>query len=815
MSKGKYYLAAAICLLAIVATLTYFRWPSATEEMAPLKQTTTESTRAITPPARESAGRTESKIDAAVSNIPSIRASELTKAKISGTVTDQEGNPLENATVTLIAQNQSRLHSEATDTDGGFSISGPDLRGDFKISATKEGFALIPIEPVVVPTEGLHGLRLKMVAAASISGIVVDASGAPVAGALVFARPSGNMVSTLGGVLTNERAEFTINGLYEGSYFLDARLGQGAIVMNTDSELFSVVAGQQLAGVRVLLQGGTLSISGRVTNTEGEPIANAAVTMTSGPHGGETRTLLEGTYICSGLTEGIYRVTVTADGYARQALDDILAGSTDVDFELAPADTVAGRVIDGETKKPVGEFSIAIVRGANASLKSLLNRRVPMKSFVDELGRFNADRIDNGPASIFVVAPGYAPSVTKLADSVSGEAEPEIEIALDRGARIVGRVVDASGAPIADAEVVQGGIQLDELLKTSTKPVLTDAEGKFLMEDVQIGTITLSATRLGYSGGTVQVETEAGESATTEIVLGAAGGIRVIARSGTSNIVGANVSLSAHIQTGGNTFGQTDANGIVEFNGLPEGIYSVGCGLSDSPAGGTGRRMTQDISLGNGEKAEVIFDFAVGGAALQGTVSYNNEPLPEARVDLTVGTADASAEDRRKATSDASGAFVFENLLPGEALLGVRGTVGGEPLERSYVVQLRDNETSTLHVDLSGGGRITGGFSGLDGEGVVNAMLFSGDVEVPRAPTPSEFEAFIGPLTLVKEGVVNSDAGTVHFRGLNPGVYTVVLYAYNQEDIDANAPGFTIRTGSAKAEIESEDDLVEIAIVFP
>jgi iron complex outermembrane receptor protein len=90
-------------------------------------------------------------------------------------------------------------------------------------------------------------------------------------------------------------------------------------------------------------------------------------------------------------------------------------------------------------------------------------------------------------------------------------AEAQVQLPADVHGSIVGAVVDAaSGAPVAVAQV-----QLVPLHHAE----LTHSDGRFLLEDVEPGTYTLTVERLGYRSASQQVTVTAGATADVRVEL--------------------------------------------------------------------------------------------------------------------------------------------------------------------------------------------------------------------------------------------------------------------------------------------------------
>jgi RNA polymerase sigma factor (sigma-70 family) len=116
---------------------------------------------------------------------------------------------------------------------------------------------------------------------------------------------------------------------------------------------------------------------------------------------------------------------------------------------LAPAQTISGRVTYGDTGKPVPRAPIAVTAWSAGRRAGLATR-----FRADDHGQF---RINPDPGDTFVLTAQSAEAapylaVTKSVNWPKGAVEQSVELALDRGIAIEGRVTEeGSGKPVAGA----------------------------------------------------------------------------------------------------------------------------------------------------------------------------------------------------------------------------------------------------------------------------------------------------------------------------------------------------------------------------
>lgn len=119
---------------------------------------------------------------------------------------------------------------------------------------------------------------------------------------------------------------------------------------------------------------------------------------------------------------------------------------------------LSGRVLDAE-RRPVGGARIVLVeiRESGVGTNASVGRWSTEVAQTDAEGRFVLNEIDPGlglgPWHLEVRAPGFRTAETsRLQISEDGEASP-LEIILDRGAVLEGRVLDGDGQPVPRAMI--------------------------------------------------------------------------------------------------------------------------------------------------------------------------------------------------------------------------------------------------------------------------------------------------------------------------------------------------------------------------
>jgi RNA polymerase sigma factor (sigma-70 family) len=333
-----------------------------------------------------------------------------------GVVLDTDGKPVEGVTVTLLGagQGERSLHPIedhfVSDARGEFHFHAPDdavLEARHPVHGVARGrmagAALVSHRLTLKLAQGDGALHLGT---EHISGRVVDAEGAPVAGALVYAHPLDMgewSTSTSGQATTDASGRFTVEGLDPGRHSL---MAQHTGYASTTLDPVPAGATEVLLDLR---RGG--SLSGRVLEAEGSapvPSFNVIVARRDGPVkeiSVASRAVVdaEGRFTVPDLGPGEYRVRATAYGHAPSPpLDVTLAGASGgpVEIRLGRGGKLVGKLIETVGGAPI--------EGARISLESQLDSSTAAPAVVNALtnadGDFELDGVPPGVRSVNIGA---------------------------------------------------------------------------------------------------------------------------------------------------------------------------------------------------------------------------------------------------------------------------------------------------------------------------------------------------------------------------------------------------------------------------
>ena len=224
--------------------------------------------------------------------------------EIAGSVLDEKGAPVTNASVTLSG---SQAATAVTDGNGNFRFSSLLTNGSYTVTVSKNHYSFVPSSRSFVnPADDVTANFNATLNRHTISGRLTDANGAGINGVMVRLNESTSTISST-----------------DGSYsFAALTAGQSYVVSPSSSDFdFAPLSTtiQDLSGDQTVNFTGTarsISISGSVVDENGSPLNGARVNL-SGSQSNSALTDLQGTFQFGNLVvTGTYTVTITKQHYS-------------------------------------------------------------------------------------------------------------------------------------------------------------------------------------------------------------------------------------------------------------------------------------------------------------------------------------------------------------------------------------------------------------------------------------------------------------------------------------------------------------------
>jgi protocatechuate 3,4-dioxygenase beta subunit len=545
-----------------------------------------------------------------------------------------------------------------TDPAGWFMIG--DLARDerYSLEARRTGFVGADAGAVGLPQT--EPLVITMDPASDVSGTVLDPQAEPIVGARVMLRRTrtiemgGNVMAMMmmSDSTTDQEGRFLFEDQEPGTISLSA-VASGYQEAKRDN--IEVPKGQDLENVEIPLPAGAI-LEGRVLMPDGR----AAIGATLGPVGeGEgpvdmTRMMSRvgvdgnGYYRIEGLEPGAISIEAEHPDYPRVVRDtELREGRNSLDLGFQGGHEVGGRVIDS-SGAPVEEAAVRLVP-AGRSWGGPESRSLADGSFV-------MPGVQDGDYRLWVDAQGFASFDGKMPVQVDGGPVQGLEVQLDPGGAIFGRITGLEPEQFSDVGVSSDGPGMAGFGDSDV-----DYEGNYRIEHLTAGSYTLTA-RLRDSGkqasGQVTLEPGATEA---RLDLQFGGGLTLSGKAiqGEAPIAGATV-FAEGVDIDHTGWSQTDHSGQFSIEGLEAGTYEVHVRNFQ-----TGLAYSETLDLATSREITLELPTAfVGGRVLDST---DRDPLAGVTVILTDPRQTARASlPTHTTTTDLDGSFLISSVADGE-----------------------------------------------------------------------------------------------------------------------------------------------------
>ena len=588
-----------------------------------------------------------------------------------------------------------------------------------------------------------HVARARPAAdAGALFGRVVQRDGgAAIAGAVVAAVRVGAINAERLIATADASGAWRLDGVPPGTYavtaaapgFVPARVPRVAIASGAAREL------------DLALRAGGVLVSGRVDDINGGPIANATVELAGAPDVFAATTGADGTYRV-GIPVGTFNPSARHDAYATaNKVPMTISSALVLDWQLVPAATVHGVVIARDTGRPVPRAVVSDWGHHDAT--------------AGDDGAFTLAGLQPGVVRLHASARGYVTPTAVAASVGPGSDASGVTLIADPAFEIRGRVVDANGAALAGATVIDGHQTL--------RSALTGSDGSFEL----VGATPNEYTLVGYSA-----DAAAGESAPVDVVdRDVAGVVVAMARSATvSGRVEPAGPATLHLmpeepRAGTYTSGTADDDGAFAIPHVRPGAYRV------TADGADGTRGELEIDVGSAGRSGLVVALDARGTIRGRIVDTAGAPVAGRSV---LADSGAVAHVPREATSGTNGAFVFTGLTAGE--YDLVALAGGD-----------DGSGSRATVVLAAGGEGSADLVVPARTGAIHGRVVDGnDRPVPGALV-HVFNAWGNDLT---SSLVADDAGAFEIRDLPHGASVQLGASDPNSDAHATADAMSGET---------------------
>lgn len=395
---------------------------------------------------------------------------------------------------------------------------------------------------------------------AAVTGRVVDVSGGPIAGAVVWAVEP----ATFAREVQRPRGAFTTSGP-DGRFRLAAGGGNLSLAASadgyTDGQVDGVAPGQD---VEVALWPAA-TVGGVVVTPDGAPVAGAAVWADDGHGEHAGRTGSDGRFRFARLAPG--RITIAAASATGRGESPgsfaVRPGQTVDDLRLVlwPAAAVVAHVVRADGT-PCGGAEVRLARWPTAGVLST-------RADADGDGRAELLGLTPGTYEVGLTCPGHRQGGELSLEVPAATPVTEVTWKLVTGATVRGTVTGPGGAPVPGATVV---IVVRRFIAEDA--TTTAADGSYRLGGLVGGRYAVTARAPGLTAPEpVDVDLADDADVRVDLVLGAGGAITGVVVDGNDRPQ-ADVAIEA---SGGDGQAQatTDQAGRFTLDGLAPGPWTV------------------------------------------------------------------------------------------------------------------------------------------------------------------------------------------------------------------------------------------------
>jgi len=721
---------------------------------------------------------------------------------ISGTVENQSGKPLLGARVFVTNSDDDvgyeRMKLVARESlsrgDGSFDIFGV-APGELRVHAELAGYRKpirkkLELEPGGEET----GLVFKMRRGRALRGTVVWGDGTKAEGAIL--EVGRDATGKTGGIDANLRtrygtAEADVAGQFEvvglkrraSSIWAWASRESGGRWVEGVARMDGVKASEE-EEIQLVLRENPL-LTGFVRDEEGNPVQNFELQIRTDDGAGSMMTVWmrkdqesersfnspDGSFRIERLDVGDYTVTAIAEGFASSTP---LGFRLPIGFDTPPLEIelfgfsgVTGVVVDPRGA-PVPGAEVSLSMDSEESVDMLLAEvQAPVSVRTNGRGEFALNQLQPGEISLVAASSEWVGSEKTKLDLLPGELRSGVTIALRAGASMTVEVLDPTGKPADEYNVVVAGERQGPrpFGNRSRSASQVDSNGWVEFNGLVPGEVTVTAyplnpdgqlEALGYLGEEfsdmntssrqrISAELELFDGETAHLVLGG-----IVEGLGDPVAVTGEVTLRGDPVSAFVTYtprqsslaaktkrAQTDAQGRYKLELEFPGDYTV---VVD-PLGDDTARGSLSVFRRVRPVEAMVFDFSIPAGRISGTIfNPDREPAGEVPVTLRrIGLPSTHSSGRNwfpgQFQTDSDGNYEFDGLEPGSYIVGAGssmialflGGAAGFGRTLSDTVRLEEDEDRRVDIQLGASCEIRGDVVDRDGKPVNGATIFAFD----------------------------------------------------------------------------------------
>jgi hypothetical protein len=669
-------------------------------------------------------------------------------ARISGSIVDEDRRGIAAARITARGARQ-----VVSAPDGRYLVR-TEHEGELRVDAAKKGLPEAHSETLrVAAGDRKSNVTITIPRGVALAGRVIDRAAKPIAGAAITTTDLRSVVNSL-----DASADDPVRSAADGTFTLRLAAGTYDLRVAASGYAPKLLRAHEVSAnaspLEVQLEPG-VEVRGRVTRG-GDPVEGVTVFITSGDVAPPVQTAPDGAFRISDLAPGELMLAFRKPDDFIQLTRAVVAPADDVDVELPAGGPVAGRVVGKASGQPVKAFAAGV---------SVKMRPPLMRNFTSDDGAFTIDNVPAGSQTLLVSAPGFSTARVANVNVENGKGADNVEVALESGVRVSGRVTGPGDAPVGGASV-----------RVEPKPgaisevaALTDPDGTYVLENVETGENTLAFSRSGLLPARKTVTLSAPSMEVDAKLDGGASIAGVVVSSAGAGIADAEVSAMSAADPDMSRVAVTDGSGAFSIAGAAPGHYEVRA----SKRGFTGT-VQRDVDITTSGALRLVLS---AGATIAGHVTGLSAPELRSAVVQAV-SSDATAT----AAVDGSGGYRIDGAPSGTVRVSARAGEAASSARNAPMksVQIDPGETVTVDFDFAGD------------------ITVRGRVTRHGAAVPGASVSFL-PRTAGKRAARTSADGRGQYEitGIDEGSYTVNAATYSTSLEVSGSSTFDIEVSGA------------------
>jgi hypothetical protein len=562
-----------------------------------------------------------------------------------------------------------------------------DATGAFTLPPLASGNGIVEARHDRMPPATSRLLELEQ--GVTVRGTTVDSRGRPVGDAEVALERSATTMLFTSKTRSDASGRFEISDLAgEGEVYLQARgdgyvpLAPVKVEMPPEDEVDVPMTRERVVEGDVVISGTRRPVAGAELSItkQREVTVGASMRMSMAVSIGGTRSDAHGAFRIPGLAPGGYSLTTEASGYRTAELAVTVPETGDPSHlvvEMERGHAVDGIVVTADGQ-PAAGAEVRAHSAVQGGFEHLVGGAPSTRTGAD--GRFRLEGLSEGRHQLTATL-----DEARASKVVSVPPDTPIELRLEPGRTIVGRVVDADEQPVANAEVsafasTRGAFQMID-------PTTTSRSGRFQLEGAAPGEYRVVASA---DIGTTSEAVTVADDRDADVVLRISEGGTVAGR--VLGLSSAELGLCRVFAAG--TVGQPAASdGTFTLTGVHRGAQEVRAMVMP-----LGRMRSEQVTVEAGLTVEVEIDFA-SGVTLAGSVYRAGRPAAGVVMDVSGRSRDFLGST----VSGTDGSWEVGGLEPGEYEVAARAASGSTLAVESIVL------SGDAHLDLDiPGGRVSG-----------------------------------------------------------------------------------------------------------